>query len=643
MYVFEIVSVTDRNVYPITLLRKLNLRLMPDKLFHMKNNFSHLETYFRLYFIIGIFIGVVWGCSKLQEDLPMTPQSAKLTYQKDIRPILMVKCASCHNQSIKVEGNYDVSSIQGLMGKGTDAIANAIPGNANSILLTAIQPGGSMAKYASSEDINKIRQWIVIDNLYLGSAVVHPQGWSDPKSSAFHGKSIKDHGWDMSGCADCHGSDFKGGIAGNSCESCHSLKSPGNCTTCHGGTDNFTGAPPKNIEGKVETSAQGVGAHTKHVEGKQFTQNLLCNQCHVVPDSINSAGHIDKVSRAEVLFSGIPKARGAQPEYTYGTVTCSGVYCHGNFGSGNHVALKWTDAGSGKVACGSCHSLPPQGKSANGVEHDPSLTQCSMCHPTADENNTIVRKDLHINGTINLSLEKFSEYHGKNADLLTPTSSTFHGKLVRQQNWDLSNCKLCHGDNYSGGVSKSSCNTCHTNTPEDCLTCHGGLLNTTGSPPPDINGNTTSASRGVGAHASYFGITKLSNNVKCASCHVVPKNYFDPGHIDSPSPAEVIFKDLSTTKGAQPVWDTSTLRCSLTYCHGNFPGGNKDRVVKWTNFSKDAAACGTCHGLPPEDPTRSGYTHQQSIRECENCHANVVGPNLKIINKDLHINGRADQ
>ena len=82
--------------------------------------------------------------------------------------------------------------------------------------------------------------------------------------------------------------------------------------------------------------------------------------------------------------------------------------------------------------------------------------------------------------------------------------------------------------------------------------------------------------------------------------------------------------------GATPVWDSDSLKCSNTYCHGN-------GEPRWEG--EDDLDCVSCHGMPPPTPHYIA-TEQQ----CEWCHGSVVAYNyvedrLEIINPDLHING----
>jgi predicted CxxxxCH...CXXCH cytochrome family protein len=97
-----------------------------------------------------------------------------------------------------------------------------------------------------------------------------------------------------------------------------------------------------------------------------------------------------------------------------------------------------------------------------------------------------------------------------------------------------------------------------------------------------------------------------------------------------------------------PAWNGTT--CSNTYCHGNwklrkatsayqFVYNATDSVMvgaayapAWTGGSAQAA-CGTCHGLPPQG-------HTAAFGACVNCHSDVVGASMQIINPAKHMNGK---
>ena len=171
------------------------------------------------------------------------------------------------------------------------------------------------------------------------------------------------------------------------------------------------------------------------------------------------------------------------------------------------------------------------------------------------------------------------------------------------------------------------------------------------APPSDVSGNIETDSAGVGAHMVHLFDNSLGMDIPCETCHVVPQSYFDPGHIDSPLPAEVIFnlvaiENIATNAG----YDHNTETCSNVYCHGNFvfskdesdnqwiyqdsviTGLNADMI--WNQVGTGQADCETCHGLPP--------TGHLVLTNCSSCHTAVVDADNNIIDKSKHINGQID-
>ena len=247
-----------------------------------------------------------------------------------------------------------------------------------------------------------------------------------------------------------------------------------------------------------------------------------------------------------------------------------------------------------------------------------------------------------------------------------PTSSYFHGKAIRDANWDVIQCQTCHGPKYEGGTVNVSCRTCHDKPtgPEHCATCHGGTDNA--APPRDLTKNTSRSVRGVGAHQRHFLGTGLvsATMTPCSYCHAVPSALSSSGHIDSSPQAEVnlggwlttVMTNESTTADydaglsivtPNPLYNSGTLTCSNTYCHGDFKNGNQSFAPVWNDTTGSQTACGTCHGdvtkptlaerALPKTSTQGG-THPSSTA-CFACHADVVDANLRIINKSKHING----
>jgi len=93
--------------------------------------------------------------------------SGLLNYTDDIASIFTNHCVSCHG-NVAPDGNYDLSSHAGIRGNGTDGTANAIAGDANSLLLQRIGSGGNMRQYLLADSVilaDSIATWIVTDSL----------------------------------------------------------------------------------------------------------------------------------------------------------------------------------------------------------------------------------------------------------------------------------------------------------------------------------------------------------------------------------------------------------------------------------------------------------------------------------------------
>ncbi|MBS1516755.1 MAG: CxxxxCH/CxxCH domain-containing protein [Bacteroidetes bacterium] len=241
------------------------------------------------------------------------------------------------------------------------------------------------------------------------------------------------------------------------------------------------------------------------------------------------------------------------------------------------------------------------------------------------------------------------------------SSVNFHGKYINDnKQWNLKVCQSCHGKDYSGGNTGSSCLTCHTSSggPQNCRLCHGG---TSGHayPPKALNGETSVSYIGVGVHTYHLDSTKYSAKVACGECHTPFSGGFsDPNHIGNnpDGMGDINFGSLAKTpttfKGGginpDPVWDRNTATCSGSYCHGNFRDGNTEAAPVWTD--RNSVKCGTCHGDPvtgnPNPLPNGNFFHPHypnyTIDICYQCHGSVIDASGNIINKDKHVNGEVN-
>ena len=86
--------------------------------------------------------------------------TAGLTYTNDVQPILAANCVTCHGPNSPAAGR-NLSTYAGVL-------ATLTAGSANSVLVTATQPGGSMYSFLSptatqtqAQLSELIRQWVL--------------------------------------------------------------------------------------------------------------------------------------------------------------------------------------------------------------------------------------------------------------------------------------------------------------------------------------------------------------------------------------------------------------------------------------------------------------------------------------------------
>lgn len=179
-----------------------------------------------------------------------------------------------------------------------------------------------------------------------------------------------------------------------------------------------------------------------------------------------------------------------------------------------------------------------------------------------------------------------------------------------------------------------------------CTGCHGAAGQNP-APPRDSSGNTSPTALGVGAHQAHVTAAHhLSVPVPCSTCHVVPAALEDPGHINHPLPAIVVFSGLAVHDGATPAWNRANATCTNSYCHGGGQSMAGDtnarlRAPVWT-LGTSQAFCGSCHGVPPSTPAHAGV----AFPNCSGCHPGTVEPNgaihFDVGGTTKHMNGVID-
>lgn len=318
------------------------------------------------------------------------------------------------------------------------------------------------------------------------SSSIHPAGFLDPSSTAFHGRELERRNWSFATCAACHGKDFSGGASGVSCLTCH-VDGPTACTTCHGATGPTT------------------FAHQAHAP------TVACAECHLTPahwdddghilhDGIAITGPVPVVFGARAGLTLEPADRSAPPAFD--GATCSNVYCHGavlHAAGGLATRPRWDDA-TPAGACTSCHGAPPP--TAVHIR-----TDCRACHPPSA---------AHIDGVVDVGVA-CNACHGSDLspappkDLAGNMFTTALGVGAHQ----------AHLQALSRISAPVPCETCHVVPQTRDSPGHIGV-----GPAPvttalgwDRNAQTCSTSHCHGGVSPRWTSSGLAS---CGSCHGIP-------------------------------------------------------------------------------------------------------------------------
>lgn len=474
-----------------------------------------------------VAIGALLAAASCSAEREQTPTPTLVTWKGEIEGLVQARCATagCHAEAAPA-ATYNMATYNATLGGGRDATANAIAGDATSLLLTVLNAND--ATHASLVDVlPKLQAWVVDSQLAYGTSPIHEPGLLNPADARFHGKELLARKWDFKVCQSCHGDNFAGGTSGVSCLTCHK-QGPQACDTCHG-------VPPTS------------GAHKTHV-----ARGIACAECHTMPGRWNDAGHILTAdgdvdpAPAEVALGALaardttPPHRTGVPAFDAATQKCSNVYCHGgalgDAGASNNVPA-W-NAGPAAVACGSCHGKPP-------TTH--AQSECVVCHPsTVASDGTLSAR--HIDGAIDIGdgspVAACTGCHGSGGSAAPPRG--LHGETLTSQL--AVGAHRAHLDAPSGLRGPIACSECHivpatigaaghidSALPAEVFPTGAGTVARADGAVPAFNPATGACSgvycHGNGARMSLDltpGVMRspiwngLSSQIACGTCHGVP-------------------------------------------------------------------------------------------------------------------------
>lgn len=329
--------------------------------------------------------------------------------------------------------------------------------------------------------------------------------------------------------------------------------------------------------------------------------------------------------------------------------------CHGQDFSGGAAQVSCLSCHrEGPTACSTCHGNgPTSGAHGAHAERGAGCAECHIVPSRWDADGHILQDGVAITGPAKVTFGALAHATLDPADRAAPPSwdgaacsnvychgDVLHaaGGVATRPRWDApaptGGCDRCHAS-PPPGHARSDCAACHPTTAphldgavqigrtSGCDGCHGSAASP--APPADLAGNTFTTAIGVGAHQAHLQApSRISAPVPCAACHLVPASTDAPGHIDSPSPAEVV---------AGVGWDRGAQTCGTAWCHGT-------ARPPWTQAG--GVSCGSCHGIPPAD---ANHTAGMALTSCVACHPRTVdafGNILVTSQTSAHLNGIID-
>ncbi|MBX7192601.1 MAG: CxxxxCH/CxxCH domain-containing protein, partial [Sandaracinaceae bacterium] len=390
---------------------------------------------------------------------------------------------------------------------------------------------------------------------------------------------------------------------------------------CHGDRDNP--APPLSVYGETATSSRAVGAHRSHLGASPWHREVTCEDCHIVPTTLRSPGHLDSTPQAELTWSVLATASGATPSFD-GT-TCSGTYCHGTtlLPGGTITSPIWTTVDGSQSLCGTCHGLPP------GGSHPPSM-DCSTCHPTVDAARNIVDPARHIDGQVDLSVLSCTTCHGTDGAGPAPPRDTSgasdttvrgvgaHASHVRPSTWhrDVA-CSDCHT------VPTAVSDVGHNDTPRPAELTWGAIATASGATPV-FDGTSCSGAYCHGATLLPGGTNNTprwttvdGTQAACGTCHGLPPGGGHPASGACSTCHPTVDAARNIIDPARHIDGTvDTIGLSCTTCHGDAalgPAPPRDTTggtattargvgahqshLRTSTWHRDIA-CTECHVLP---------------------------------------------
>lgn len=467
------------------------------------------------------------GC---QEDRATPPEPP--SFQADVAPLLAAKCTKCHGDDDPAGGWSATTFLGAIACTGDGGAPATLPPNDRAPVIAAMDAPPHEGLLTGSERATLVA-WVVAGTPDF-TADVHPAGFANPRSSAFHGAALRAVRWapmldadDPGACGRCHQGAPSGPPAGvtspapgaPACTSCHTEAGGAlACSTCHG---SGAAAYPPRDPCFFPADAATAGAHAAHVlPSSAAAAGFACSTCHPVPGN-PVIGGVHGNGSVEIVFD--PKVVAGEASFDPTTQTCA-VYCHDQGGA--RPRPTWTD--TTPMACGDCHRSPPE-------NHFPG--PCTNCHAEPNASGTALTPGpLHLNGKVDL------------------------GNGSGQ-------CGACHGTGDSPWPA-SGAHTAHAQSalsaPVACASCH--TVPATILDPVHLDGTVHITFSGL---ALARGAQPTWDGARCADVACHGANLPDPAATPAWNDASGAASRCGACHGIPPTEHTPSTDCSRGDCHGS--------------------------------------------------------------------------
>jgi len=453
----------------------------------------------------------------------------------------------------------------------------------------------------------------------------------------------------------------------------------------------------KDGTGRNVPSGRFLGSHARHAgysTGSKRQYVYACSRCH--PSSGYTNAH--QTGFKNITGSSLPGNRYSAGKKIANTNSpafgnCGNVSCHSSgrasgMGQAQYSSARW----GGTKTCLGCHGGRNGANPARSIgnftlttSHSQHLKypaaniNCQICHAKTAADAATLKNftgvQHHINGVRDVTFTNiaYASY--------TSYKSTEAGSSA--------NTRVCTNTSCHGGRTRSAWSASTQNTDHQCAHCHGTVGTAASTPVTGANrynlrffapgykktgtvGTSTdqivnSNDMRVGSHFKHLSSAYMKN-IKCNECHLVPSTPFSAdtnhtlnttrynsgtlafGQASSARWNGVNSQHLATFAGYTNGTAVKAATCSSVYCHGSRlknndtagsyrkPYWNYSAMINYTNLTQ---ACGRCHGNPPTSVTGS-HNGKAATTSCNSCHPSVVDATGRIINKDLHINGKIE-